>query len=367
MENFRIFLCGDVMIGRGIDQILPHPNKPQIYESYVTNALEYVSLAEKINGSISYPVTPDYIWGNALTIWKQFNPDVKIVNLETAITQSDDYWLHKSIHYRMHPLNINTLIAAGIDMCALANNHILDWGYAGLRETTSTLKNVGIKFSGAGENREQATQPAIFNLALNKRILLFSAGMASSGVESAWEATSRLPGVYYLPDISHDVLTSVAENIKQYKQPGDLIIFSIHWGSNWGYEVPESFRFFVHGLIDIANVDIVFCHSSHHPRSIEIYQNKPILYGCGDFINDYEGIRGYEEYRGDLVLMYFLDFNEALQFKKMTLVPLQIKKLSLHSPSEKDCKWLLTVLNQSSPFSTQLTFQNHNLVYIAYP
>lgn len=109
----------------------------------------------------------------------------------------------------------------------------------------------------------------------------------------------------------------------------------------------ESFRSFAHGLIDIAAVDVVFGHSSHHPRPIEIYQGKPIFYGCGDFINDYEGIGGYEQYRDDLTMMYFLDFDSlSLQFKKMTLVPLQIKKFSLHRASKKDCEWLLQTLNQ---------------------
>ena len=58
-----LFLCGDVMTGRGIDQILPHPSKPQLYEPYVENAQEYVELAEEINGKIPRPVSFDYIWG----------------------------------------------------------------------------------------------------------------------------------------------------------------------------------------------------------------------------------------------------------------------------------------------------------------
>lgn len=365
MKNIRVFLCGDVMTGRGIDQIFPYSSKPQLYEEYVTDAREYVVLAEEKNGKIHYPVAMDYIWGDALSIWEQLKPHVKIINLETTITQSDNYLPNKGIHYRMHPLNVNTLISAGIDICTLANNHILDWDYVGLTETITTLKHAGIKFSGAGENINQVMKPAIFELAANKRVLVFSAGMASSGVPSNWRATSERPGVYYLPDTSHDVLISIAENIKKYRQPDDLIIFSIHWGSNWGYEITDSFRSFAHGLIDIAKVDVIFGHSSHHPRPIEIYHDKPILYGCGDFINDYEGISGYEEYRGDLSLMYFLDFDSiTLQFIKMILVPMQIKKLSLHHASIEDSKWLLQSLNQPSMFGAQFKLHDQYLIYI---
>ena len=79
------------------------------------------------------------------------------------------------------------------------------------------------------------------------------------------------------------------------QRPDDLIIVSVHWGSNWGYDVPEEQRRFAHALIDKAGVSVVHGHSSHHPKAIEVYRDRLILYGCGDFLNDYEGIKGYEE------------------------------------------------------------------------
>lgn len=360
---FRIFLCGDVMIGRGIDQILHIPSDPELYESYVTDARNYVYLAENTNGKIPYPVSMDYIWGDTITVWQELLPDIKIINLETAITQANQHWPGKEVHYRMHPDNVAVLTTAHIDICTLANNHILDWHYTGLKETLITLKNAGIQFSGAGENITQAIQPAIFDLGINKRAIIFAACSPSSGVPNNWKADVETPGVYYLSDLSLNQLESITKNINHYKRPGDLVLFSIHWGSNWGYEIPESFRIFAHHLIDDAKVDIVFGHSSHHPRPIEIYHNKVIFYGCGDFINDYEGINGYQDYRDDLSLMYFLDFDStSLQFIKMALIPLQIKKFSLHRANSKDCRWLLQVLNRYS-FNMQLQLEDQMLVY----
>jgi poly-gamma-glutamate synthesis protein (capsule biosynthesis protein) len=55
-ETLQIFLCGDVMLGRGIDQVLPRPCSPDLYESYVGSALDYVRLAERTNGAIPSPV-----------------------------------------------------------------------------------------------------------------------------------------------------------------------------------------------------------------------------------------------------------------------------------------------------------------------
>src|SRR4051794_25174100 len=126
----KVYLSGDVMTGRGIDQILPHPCDPRIHESIVNSAEEYVWLAERANGPIPRPVNFEYVWGAALEELKRARPDVYIVNLETSITRRDDY-LPKGINYRMSPENAGCLSAADIDCCVLANNHILDWGHAG--------------------------------------------------------------------------------------------------------------------------------------------------------------------------------------------------------------------------------------------
>ena len=65
-DLIRLFLCGDVMTGRGIDQVLPHPNDPALHEPCIGDARFYVKLAESVNGAITRPVTADYIWGDAL-------------------------------------------------------------------------------------------------------------------------------------------------------------------------------------------------------------------------------------------------------------------------------------------------------------
>ena len=83
--------------------------------------------------------------------------------------------------------------------------------------------------------------------------------------------------------------------LRKVKQAGDLLLVSIHRGGNWGYEVPKAHKSFAHRLIDEARVDVVHGHWSHHVRPIEVHRGKLILYGCGDFINDYEGIGGRKE------------------------------------------------------------------------
>jgi poly-gamma-glutamate capsule biosynthesis protein CapA/YwtB (metallophosphatase superfamily) len=345
LTSFRLFFAGDVMTGRGIDQILPHPSKPKLYESFVDDARIYTLLAEKENGKINYPVTFEYIWGDALPVWRRLKPNANIINFETAITRSDDYW-PKGINYRMHPENITTLSKANIAVCCLANNHILDFGYEGLKETLTVLDNAGIKSAGAGLSIAQAMQPAVITLANQRRIVICSAGMPSSGIPASWQA-AQTPGMYYLANTGNVVLHSIAAQLAPYKAARNFIILSIHWGSNWGYTIPSALRAFAHHLIDVAKVDVLFGHSSHHPRAIEIYHGKPILYGCGDFINDYEGITGYEQYRGELTLMYFLDFDYASEtLTKITLVPMRIKNFRLQYANTEESQWLLQLVNR---------------------
>ncbi len=62
----RLLLLGDVMTGRGIDQIQRHPGHPRLYEGFVKSALEYVAIAEQANGPIPRSVDPTYVWGDVL-------------------------------------------------------------------------------------------------------------------------------------------------------------------------------------------------------------------------------------------------------------------------------------------------------------
>ena len=104
---------------------------------------------------------------------------------------------------------------------------------------------------------------------------------------------------------------------------------SIHWGSNWGYGVHEDQVRFAHRLID-GGVDVIHGHSSHHPRPVEVYRGKLVLYGCGGCIDDYEGISGYERFRDDLRLLYFASVApDTGSLTALRMVPMQARKMRL--------------------------------------
>jgi poly-gamma-glutamate capsule biosynthesis protein CapA/YwtB (metallophosphatase superfamily) len=348
-QTVTLFLCGDVMTGRGIDQILPYPVQPHIYEAYMTSARGYVTIAEAVNGPIPQPADFSYPWGDALEELGRRAPDARIINLETAVTTSTEYWPGKGIHYRMHPRNIPCMTAAKIDCCVLANNHVLDWGYAGLKETLATLAGADIKTAGAGRNLKEAKTPAIIEAAGKGRVLVFGLGDESSGIPWLWDALNDRPGVHLLPDLSAGTVRHISDQVSDIKCKGDCVVASIHWGGNWGYEIADAQREFAHRLIDQARVDVVHGHSSHHPLGIEIYKGKPILYGCGDFLNDYEGIESHKEYRGDLSLMYFVTLDLATgKLVSLIMTPMQIRRFRLNDAAPDDVRWLQQILDRES-------------------
>lgn len=351
-----LFLCGDVMTGRGIDQVLPHPSEPQLHESYLRSALGYVELAESANGPIPKPVDYSYVWGDALQEFESFAPDLRIVNLETSITRSDD-WEAKGINYRMHPANVPCLTVAGIDCCVLANNHVLDWGKSGLLETLEVLRNAGLGVSGAGSDLVAAQAPAVMDTGSGARVIVFGFGTTSSGIPAGWAATGGRPGVCLLPDLSDTTAARIGERVRAVRRTHDIVVASIHWGGNWGYEIPPAHRGFAHRLVEEGAADIIHGHSSHHPKGIEVYQNKPILYGCGDFLNDYEGIGGYEEFRSHLTLMYFATVDPSTQgLLRLEMRPLEIKRFRLQRTAPEDARWLRDRLHrEGSDLGTGVT------------
>jgi poly-gamma-glutamate synthesis protein (capsule biosynthesis protein) len=343
----KLFLCGDVMTGRGIDQILPAPCDPALDEPWVKSALDYVRLAERAGAVVPRGADPAYIWGDALAELERARPDARIVNLETAVTLSEDR-APKGINYRMSPANTACLAAARIDCCVLANNHVLDWGAAGLKETLATLHGAGIRTTGAGSDADEAAAPAAIDVAGKARLLVFAFGMKSAGVPEDWAAARERPGVSFLADLSSQTTNALADRILRAKRAGDLAIVSVHWGANWGYQVSHRQHSFARRLIDAGAADLVHGHSSHHPGALEIYRDRLILYACGDLINDYEGIDGHESFRPGLGLMYFPTLQAGGKLAELTLVPMRMRAFRLNRASAEDADWLAATLREAS-------------------
>jgi poly-gamma-glutamate synthesis protein (capsule biosynthesis protein) len=148
---------------------------------------------------------------------------------------------------------------------------------------------------------------------------------------------------------------TLAGQVRRVKRAGDIVVVSIHWGGNWDYSIPPLQRDFAHDLIDTAGVDVVHGHSSHHVKGIEVYKERPILYGCGDLLSDYEGISGHEAFRSELGLMYFLSLEARTgRLQRFEMTPTRLRKLRINRASREETRWLVDVLNrEGQPLGTR--------------
>ncbi|WBY02295.1 CapA family protein [Ramlibacter tataouinensis] len=340
MQTTTLLLAGDVMTGRGIDQVLAHPGPARLFEAWVRDARDYVRLAEAKNGPVPAPVDPAYVWGDALAAMDRAAPELRIVNLETAVTRSEDAWPGKGIHYRMHPANVGCLTAARLDACTLANNHVLDWGRAGLRETLATLAGAGIRTAGAGLDAAGALAPAALPLPGPRRVLLTARATPDSGVPAAWAASAAAAGIALLDALDADAADDLAAQVERVRRPGDISVVSLHWGGNWGFDIPAAHRAFAHRLIDRGAADLVHGHSSHHALPIEVHRGRAILYGCGDLLNDYEGIETRGDLRSDLGCLYLVRLAPDGALQQLEILPMQLRRLRLAHADAQARAWL---------------------------
>ena len=250
-DSLQLLLVGDCMLGRLVNEVLE--NAP-----------------------------PERPWGDTLPIFR--SADWKLCNLECVVSDRGTPWsaYPKAFHFRSSAKNIAVLATAGMNAVSLANNHVLDYGYDALIEMLEILDHSEILHTGAGTNYAEASRLATSEVSGRKLGLL-----AFTDNEPGWEAAADRPGVFYVPtDLADSRAKKLLELIRESRDVVDILIVSAHWGSNWGYRPPQEHVLFAHSMME-AGADIIFGHSSHVFRGIESYNDRPILYGAGDFVDDY--------------------------------------------------------------------------------
>ena len=154
-------------------------------------------------------------------------------------------------------------------------------------------------------------------------------------------------------------LDDVKQSVAGIKQPGDVLVASIHSGKNYGCGIESGERDLALRLIDEAGFDLIHCHSSHHVKAIEMHNGRPILYGSGDVINDYEGIpqtAEIESVGSDLGLIVLASFSAAPgACTGLHLRPTRVRQLRVQRAAGSDVAELCAILNrESAQFGTRI-------------
>lgn len=392
------------MLGRLLDQLFPTHNRNPVEERIATTFINsYPSLLREPNYTHASP------WGSTLPLLR--DSDLTLINLETPATTTNEPWPDKTFNYRMHPFNLGPILkAAGVDYVSLANNHALDFGPEGLVETVWGLREIGVKFAGAGERGDEAFKPAVlwiprrgqgssgrsqsYNRALSQeREQRGGGGDGDAGgdryqvqVYSAadhpqeWGVIPTFHLIDYSPatrirlrtlllsggtktsvNSNTDVESDIHHHREHHYRPRLLVsrslsgssiprqalkIFSVHWGPNYSWHPSEKIRSLAHFLIDECEVDIVHGHSSHHIQGVEKYHGKLIIYGCGDFVDDYAQHAGY---RNDLGAVWRVVVKEkkgnggkVLGLDRLEIFPTRVDKFRalLLEKEDEDHSWV---------------------------
>ena len=242
-----------------------------------------VMLGRLVNKHLA-TAAPAYPWGDTLELLRQ--ADARYANLECVLASGGEPEPGKIFHFRSDLKNVASLLAAGIDVVSLANNHVLDFGKDAFQEMLPALDGHGILHAGAGQDLDAARRPAV------RRVGGAAVGfIAFTDNQPDWGARDTAPGVYYVPvedggPRAAALLDGLLDLVRRTKARVQLLIVSAHWGGNWGADAPAPHQDLARDLIE-AGADVVFGHSPHIFRGVGIYRNRPIIYSAGDFIDDY--------------------------------------------------------------------------------
>ncbi|MFC7154951.1 CapA family protein [Halomarina halobia] len=323
----RIGLTGDVMLGRTVDERQRH--RP-----------------------------PEAVWGTALDRLRGL--DGLIVNLECCLSTRGERWTrtYRPFHFRGDPGRaIPALDAAGVDCCALANNHVLDFGEVALEDTLDHLDAAGIAHAGAGRDVDAALAPARAAIGgLDVAVVSFTDNTPE------YAATEDAPGTAHVEiDVGNDdTRDRVAEALSRAREPApDLLVASLHWGPNMVEEPPPAFEAFGRWLVD-RGVDLVHGHSAHVFHGVEVYDGAPILYDAGDFVDDYAVD---PDLRNDRSFLFEVRTDADAAIEEVRLLPTEIRDCRVHEARGDAARWCRERMRErSEPFGTEFERDGEGLV-----
>jgi poly-gamma-glutamate capsule biosynthesis protein CapA/YwtB (metallophosphatase superfamily) len=390
--NVRILLHGgDNMLGRGIQLTFPvqSPGEELIRDSCAAEGYLWMGLhndkdiGELRSIRILNEQRGEYLWGHAPHL-AHLQADLTLMNLETAVTRSiQDPYPGKGINYHMNSENFYNILGGLKDrvggplVVVFSNNHCLDFGRRAFEAETlplfqslTDISTVGCGFTSIEAARPFQLNPADSNA---QRITVHAFSTQCSGTPLGWNATKTHSGILVLPYIYNDMdvdhaMDIIKGSIAQEQKSDTIRIISIHWGPNWAHrseregEIHARQRL-AHRLIDEYNVDLIYGHSSHHTRGLELYHGKLILYGAGDIINDYEGFQNPgEELYNTLGGIFVVDLLPSGDLYQLRIIPTVMNQLRLERVTPETKIWRPNQRNyeiNSNQYVEYCNFINH--------
>ncbi|HEX9971317.1 MAG TPA: CapA family protein [bacterium] len=245
----------------------------------------------------------DYPFDSTRQILSQ--TDIAFGNLEAPFTRTGTKF-EKTFNFKVPPEYVSGLIGSGIDVVTLANNHMLDYGIEGLKNTLTILDSLGFAHCGAGLNLEQANKPAIIE---RNGLRVAFLGYSLTFPEEFWATTSH-------GGTSYPTEKNMRASIQRCDSIADFTVVTFHWGAE-GKNFPKDYqKEYAHLAIDLG-ADLVLGHHPHVLQGLEIYKNRLIAYSLGNFTFSSYSRRAAESM---ILKVYLVD--EGLFFAK--IIPVSV-------------------------------------------
>jgi poly-gamma-glutamate synthesis protein (capsule biosynthesis protein) len=244
--------------------------------------------------------------------WNAGPSDLFMVNLEHPITTSD-FKVPKEFNFKMHPKYLRALQRAGITVVNAANNHIADFGLAGLEDTMRFLDSVGIRYVGIGRNLQEARRGVIVHLKG------WRVGLLGYHGYGRFSATAMRAG------IAPRVEQYIVEDVRRLRPHVDYLVVNFHWGKELALHPDHEQIQLAHRVVD-AGADLIVGHHPHVLQGMESYRGATIAYSLGNFVFGGNARHTYETAVLKVVL--------STAPPKISLVPVVVNKWRPHVAEE---------------------------------
>lgn len=201
--------------------------------------------------------------------------DFTMVNLDAVYASAGSEASGKSDLNRIAPDKISILNELGINMVNTANTHALDYGMDALNESNAALAAASITTVGSGTNLTEAN--TVKQVVIGGHKVGFI-GVACALPKSDWTASADQGGI-----LASGSIDAIANQIQQSDAENDLIVAYMNWGNDGSSAATADQTTLAHQLID-AGADLVIGSHAHVAQGIEYYNEKPIIYGLGNFL-----------------------------------------------------------------------------------
>jgi poly-gamma-glutamate capsule biosynthesis protein CapA/YwtB (metallophosphatase superfamily) len=202
--------------------------------------------------------------------------DVAMVNLETAITTRGSE-APKDFHFRTTADAFEALQAAGVDVVTMANNHAVDYGPVGLKDTLAAIRTSPVPVVGIGTDATQAYAPAYLDVR-GVRVAVLGATQVWDWTLATWSATASRAGV-----ASAATTTRLAAAVHAARARADVVVVYLHWGTDYT-TCPNALQRRTAQALASAGADVVVGSHAHRLQGGGWLGRTYVDYGLGNFI-----------------------------------------------------------------------------------